>query len=114
MFTYLKIQEAPAIDNITTDGHVGSQLPWPVVADRDDAHVVVPSSMLAMKRVIGFQRDLAVMQVDVWWKDAVADPQQVVGMYVVSEHIDGHYRVNVTAVDSAEIVESEHEIPVER
>lgn len=111
---YLRIQEAPQTDLITADGVVGSKLPWPVVADCEDAHVVVPSSLLKMKRVVGFQRDLAVMHVDLRWRDAVADPQQAVGMYMVSENTDGTYQVNITAVDTAEIMESAHEIPVER
>lgn len=110
---YLKIQETPVIDNVTADGHVGSRLPWPVVADPDGT-VVTPSSMLRMDRVVGFRDNVHAEQVDVFWSQAFSDPSGIVGMYMVYMSTDGRMLGNISAVDSAEIVESEHEIPVER
>lgn len=112
MHTYLHMQEAPITDNITADGHVGSRLPWPVIAD-EDGIVAVPSSRL-MHRVVGFQRDLALQQVDVFWSEAYADPSKVVGMYMVSENHSGKYQCGLSAVDSAELREYTAKLPVER
>lgn len=110
---YLIIQEAPVTDSITADGHVGARKPWPVVADMDGT-VVTPSSLLGMAVVVGFQRDLAGRRPDLYWDDMVADPQQVVGMYMVSADTDENWRISESAVDSVTVLETEHEIPVER
>jgi hypothetical protein len=112
-YRYLHIQEAPQTDNITADGHVGARMPWPVTAD-EDGKITTPSSLLGMVRVVGFQRDLAVMQVDVWWKEVLTDPQKAVGMYLVHTKTDGGMAVSLSAVDTVEVWETEHEIPVER
>jgi hypothetical protein len=113
MHTYLKLQEAPQTDNITEDGHVGAKLPWPVVAD-EEGTVVVPSSLLGMAGVVGFQRDLAVMHIDLLWKDAFADPQKTVGMYLVSSNTEGNWGVSLSAVDHVEVLQLDHELPVDR
>lgn len=113
MIKYLHMQEAPITDNITADGHVGAQLPWPVVAD-EKGTVVVPSSMLGLVRVVGFQRDLAKMQVDVWWKDVFADPAKAVGLYMVTTNTKGGMGVSLSAVDSANMMEHTEPLPVER
>lgn len=113
MHKYLHIQEAPITDNITDDGHVGAKLPWPVTADKDGT-IVVPSSMLGMRRAVGFARDLAVHQVDVYWADAFADPQKVVGMYLVSLSTNNVMGVSLSAVDSAEMLEHADPLPTER
>jgi hypothetical protein len=110
---YLHIQEAPITDNITADGFVGSRLPWAVTAG-EDGTITTPSSLLGMARVAGFQRDLAVNRVNVWWDEAFADPQKVVGMYLVHHKTDGGLAVSLSAVDSVEVWETDHEIPVER
>lgn len=111
-FTYLHMQEGGIIDGMSEDFTVRSRLPWPVTCSLDGT-VTVPSSAL-MRRVVGFQRDLAVQQVDVWLKDAFADPSQVIGMYIVTEDLNGGYQHGMTAVSSAEIWTLSHEIPVER
>ncbi len=35
-------------------------------------------------RIIGFQKDLNKMVIDLWWSDAVKNPEQATGMYVVT------------------------------
>lgn len=110
MITYLHIQEAPITDNITNDGHIGARRPWPVV-DGEDGSIVVPSSMLGMLRVVGFQKDLAVRQIDIWWEDAFADPSSVIGKYLVATYGEDKMGVSLSAVDSAVLQEHTEPLP---
>lgn len=103
MYTYWKIQQAPITDNITVDGHVGARLPWPVIADREGR--VHGGLLMGLRGVIGFQRDLAVQQVALWWDEAIVDPQQTVGMYMVIYTVEGKTAVQLSAVDSVEVIE---------
>jgi hypothetical protein len=57
--------------------------------------------------VVGFQRDLAEQQVDLFWKAALADLQQAVGMYLITVDKDGNYATHWTAVESIETVSEE-------
>lgn len=109
---YLSIQEAPVTDSITADGHVGAQLPWPVVAD-EDGKVYTPSSMIGMHHVHGFQNDLAVQQVDVRWEEVFADPSKAIGKYLVVSYKDGSLCSHLTAVDSAVFLELDKPLPVD-
>lgn len=43
------------------------------------------------KAVLGFQRDIDLMMVDLFWADAVADPEQMVGMFPVFTTSDGRW-----------------------
>lgn len=49
-------------------------------------------------RAIGFQRDLARHEVDVWWDEVVGDPQKAVGLYLVSTDAKGGMGVHDTAI----------------
>jgi hypothetical protein len=104
MHEYLKIQETHLSNGV---------LPWEVIAD-EDGEVTVPSSLLKMKRVVGFQKDADVQQVDLWWSEAYADPSKAVGMYVVTETTDGKMQHGMSQVTSAEIVDYPQPLPVER
>ena len=110
---YLSIQQAPITDNITDEGHVGARLPLPVVAD-EEGIVYVPSSGLGMRRIHGFQNDLAVDQVDVWWSEVFADPSKAVGKYLVATYAGGAMCGHLSAVDSVEVLETVEPLPVER
>jgi hypothetical protein len=112
MHKYLRIQEAPQTDLITDDGFVGSKLPWPVTADEQGV-VTVPCS-IKMRQVVGFVRDLAKQQIDMWWAEAFADPSKIVGTYMVTAWHDGSHNIGLSAVDTAEFLETEIPIPVER
>lgn len=109
MNTYLHIQEGQLTTGV---------LPWAVTAKVEDAVITTPSSMLGMVRVVGFQKDPDVQQVDLWWGDAVADPSKaeelIKGMYVVTRKEDGNYQQGTSPVVSVEVWEVEHEIPVEK
>lgn len=111
MYKYLKIQQAPVTDNITADGHVGARLPWPVIADSEGL-VHIPSSQLGMTRIPGFQKNLAVMRVDVWWPEVFADPDKAIGMYLVSYYDGGPMAVCLSAVDSVEVLTLDKPLPL--
>lgn len=96
----VKLQPAPRIDNIV-GGHELTQLPYPLHVRCFDGKVLEPWA----KRVIGFTRDLARQEVDVYWTDAVTnmDPSDVVGMYVVIQNPGGGYATLDTAVRDVEV-----------
>lgn len=105
MTTIFKIQNAPRVDHITTDGTELTQMPFPFFVGRDGKigrQDVWNGSPL---RVVGFQRDLSVQQIDLWWKAAVEDPSRAVGMYLVTADSRGEFSGHLTAVDSVELVD---------
>lgn len=101
---YLKIQEDHLSNGV---------LPWVINADAEGT-VAVPSSRLKMTQVVGFQRDVNVQQVDLWFADAFADPSKAIGMYVVTLTTDDRMQQGTSPVASAEIVDYPQPLPVER
>jgi hypothetical protein len=57
------------------------------------------------KRVVGFAEKLDVHRVDLWWKDTLAEPEQAVGMYLITQDKDGRMHTHQTAVQSITLVE---------
>lgn len=102
-----KIQPAPHTDHITKDGTELTKLPYPIFAD-NKGNVVGGEEgghwQGTVTRVIGFQKDLAVSQIDLSWGAAQKDLGQVVGMYLVTSNKDGDWDVHQTAVESIEKV----------
>lgn len=96
-----RIQPAARPDAISADGHVGYQLPYPFYV-ADDGKIqnqeLWNGTPLA---VIGFQKDLAVQTIDVWWREVVDNPEKAVGLYLVTTDKDGTWGVHSTAVESA-------------
>lgn len=99
-WAYLTIQPAPRVDHITEDGTELTQLPYPFHAGKDG--VIQRQEFWEGKplRVLGFSRDLAKQQINLWWPEAWTDPERAIGMYVVTENADHSMQVTVTAVDS--------------
>lgn len=96
----LRVQPAPRIDNLTADGRELTQLPYPLFVSEDGSVGRQDFWDGRILRVVGFMRDLAVQQVDLYWKDAYADPQAAVGMYVVAVDASGGMFNLDTAVES--------------
>lgn len=70
----------------TADGtyDVHQPLPYPYHVDAETGLVGRQEFWKgAPFRVLGFQREATRQQVDLWWIDVPADPDQVVGMYPV-------------------------------
>ncbi len=102
-----KIQPSAYIDQITADGHELHKLPYPFYADEKGAVGQQDFWRGDPARVVGFQEDLARHQVDLWWHDAVKDPQQAVGMYLVTADSKGNLGVHQTAMDSVVVFETD-------
>lgn len=100
----IRIQPAPRIDNLSADGQEMTQLPYPLFVEDDGSVGRQDFWDGRILRVVGFMKDLAVQQVDLWWKDAVTDPQKAVGMYVVGVDSEDRMFNLDTAVDSAEVL----------
>lgn len=96
-----KVQPAPFVDNLFEGGHEGTKLPYPFFFN--ESGQIQDSSNFWRGRVVravGFQRDLTVHEVNLWWRDALDDPQCAVGMYLVTTDSNGGMGVHETAVQS--------------
>lgn len=109
MATFITVQPAPKIDGLDPSGHEMTQLPYPFHVfedgsiDRQDFWRGDP------KRVVGFQKDLAVQQIDLSWSAAWKDPEKAIGMYVVTQTAKGQMSVHLTAIQSMEVYTDEAE-----
>lgn len=100
MSTYV-IQPATKIDGLTSDGEEMTQKPYPFVVEEDGSI----TNLHGYKRLVGFAKDLAVEQVDLYWELARRDITGALGMYVVTEDDKGTYAVHLTAVETVEKLE---------
>lgn len=96
-----KIQPSAFTDQIR-DGHQMAKLPYPFFVSENGSVGSQDFWQGDPCKVIGFQKDLAVHRIDLWWKDAVGDPQQAVGMYLVTADDKGGWGVHSTAIDSVQ------------
>lgn len=102
--TVIEIQPAPYIDHITNDGHECTKLPYPFFVNEDGTIGNQGFWRGEPFRVVGFQRDLAKHQIDVWWDEVAEDPTKAVGLYVVTSNrdlahtADATYGVHETAI----------------
>lgn len=96
-----KIQPSAFTDQIR-DGHQMTKLPYPFFVNEDGSVGSQDFWKGDPFKVVGFQRDLAVHEIDLWWRDVVTDPQQAVGMYLVTEDVQGSWGTHQTAVESVE------------
>lgn len=105
----ITIQPEAFVDNVwvNEDGQVveGKKLPYPFhvkedgSVDRQDFWRGDPEA------VVGFQADVNVQSVDLWWEDAVKDPDAIVGMFpVMIEKGKGFYTYTV-AIESVQVFE---------
>lgn len=98
-----RIQPAERPDAMSSDGHVGYQLPWPVIANADGSVWGAHDHWCGkVTRVIGFQKDHAKQTLDLGWSGFLLDPQQAVGMYLVTSDKNGTWGVHDTAVSTVE------------
>lgn len=97
----IRLQPAPLVDHIDDSGQEFTRLPYPFYVNeageiqRQDFWNGNPT------KVIGFQRDLAVQTIDLWWREAYPEPTKTVGMYLVTVDSDGQWGVHSTAIASA-------------
>lgn len=110
--TFIRVQPESLIDNLTEDGHELRQLPYPFYVNEDGTvrnqefwnSQTAQNMGVNVTAVIGFQRDLAVQHIDLWWADAWKNPQSAVGMYVVTRGGKGGMGVHQTAIASMDVL----------
>jgi hypothetical protein len=67
-------------------------------------------------RVIGFQTYFERMTIDLWWRDAVAEPERAIGMYVVTADDKGFnatWSVHRNAISNVSVIELDERYTVE-
>lgn len=101
----IKLQPSEFTDQLTDDGNQLTKLPYPICAGTDGLVTNQDLWQGDPSRIIGFQRDLARHEIDVWWNNAVKDPQSVVGLYLVTSDSKGRYGVHTTAIASVEVLQ---------
>ncbi|MCF6467379.1 hypothetical protein FAF44_02980 [Nonomuraea sp. MG754425] len=55
-------------------------------------------------QVIGFQYDPDLPEIDLLWDDAIQDPDQASGMYLVTADADGNFSTHTILVESLTVV----------
>ena len=101
--TLICLQPAPSTDHITADGAELTRLPYPFFVREDgmiERQDVWNGNPL---RAVGFVADLARQDIDLAWEDAVEDPAQTVGMYLITENSSGGYATHTTAISEATV-----------
>lgn len=100
---FYTLQPSEFTDQVLDDGTELTKLPYPF-------HVVQDGSVQRQDfwrgnptRVIGFQRDLAVHRVDVWWSQVLKAPETAVGLYLVTEDSEGRWAVWENAIADVEV-----------
>lgn len=110
MKTFVKLQPAQFVDQVV-DGVELFKLPYPLCFHLDGSNAYADFWQGNYQNVLGFQRDLGVQRVEVWWHSLVeefaksGDPavfEQVVGMYLVSADKHGDITVCTNRVSSVE------------
>lgn len=105
MGRYITLQPAAHTDQITADGQELTKLPYPFHVNAATGAIDRQSVFVGWE-VVGFQRDVARQEINLWWDDYVAsDPQRAVGMYVVTRDGQGQMSTHLTAVDKVEVVD---------
>lgn len=102
----IRLQPSEFVDNIR-DGHEMTKLPYPFFVSEDGVIGSQDFWKGDPARVIGFQKDLAVQQIDLWWSDVVEDPQQAVGMYLVTSNAEGTWGTHSMAISDVSVVGGE-------
>lgn len=100
----IRLQPSAFVDQIVDD-HELTRLPYPFYVDYDGNVGRQDFWRGSPARVVGFVRDLARQEVDLWWQEAAKDPQQVVGMYLITVDRKGNMATHNTAIADVEVVE---------
>lgn len=93
------IQPAPFVDNVV-NGHEFYKKPYPLSVDADGYVQFQDFWQGLYFKAIGFQRDLDVQKIDVWWGDAFSSPESIIGLYLVTSDDDGNWEVIPHGIES--------------
>jgi hypothetical protein len=101
----ITLQPSARTDQITDDGTELQQLPYPFHVDEDGNVLRQDFWRGDPATVLGFQNRVDVQQVDLWWREVVADPQRAVGKYMVTVDRDGAFSTRTIAIESVTVIE---------
>ena len=102
----ITLQPSAYTDQLTDDGTELTKLPYPFHVDAETGNVERQDLWQGKpRRVIGLQHDISKRQVDLWWDKAVNDPQQVVGMYIITQDDDGSIATHLSAVANVVVLD---------
>ena len=98
----ITIQPSAQTDHITEDGTELQKLPYPFHVNERGEIQRQDFWQGRVLRVIGFQRDLARHEIDIWWNEVWAEPDRALNNYVVTLDSDGGMAVHTGAISRAE------------
>lgn len=110
MTRIITIQPEAVTDNVwaTDDGRIveGKRLPYPFHVRAEDGRVERQDFWQGDPySVIGFQNRVDVQHVDLWWAEAAADPNKIVGKFPVMTERDGGPYTYTVAIESVSVRE---------
>jgi len=100
----IRLQPSAYVDQIR-GGHEMTKLPYPFYVAEDGSIGRQDFWKGRFVRVVGFAADLHVEEINLWWSEAVRDPQRAVGMYVVTADYEEAFETHPTAVERVEVIE---------
>jgi len=102
---FYMIQPSEFTDHITGDGTELTKMPYPFYVNEDGTVQRQDFWRGDPARVVGFQKDSAVQQVDLRWAEAKTDPAAVVGMYLVTADSKGNLASHDNAVSKFVVID---------
>lgn len=96
--TIFEVQPAGIPDSVESGGY---KMPYPFSFAADGLILNQKFWKGVNFKVIGFQKRLNVYQIDLLLEDFVGDPQQAVGMWLVTADDRGRFSTHTTAIESA-------------
>lgn len=95
----ITLQPASFVDQVI-DGREFYKKPYPLSIDADGYVQFQDFWQGTYFRVIGFQCDPDVYSIDLFWEDAFADPESIVGLYLVTSDDDGKWGTTPHPIES--------------
>jgi hypothetical protein len=98
------VQPSEYVDQIV-DGHEMTKLPYPYYVNTDGTIDRQDFWRGDPIRVVGFVADSARQEVDLWWTEAEKDPNQVIGMYLITSDTEEIWSTHETAISVVKIID---------
>lgn len=100
----VRLQLSSQIDNIVL-GEEQTKLPYPFFIGRDGLIRNQDLWKGSPYKAVGFQKDLAKQQVDLWWNAWDWRDPAVIGMYLITADLAGNFATHVSALEAVDIMD---------